>query len=301
MPNKVKIFFAFLAVLAVVSVLSFFDVLGGVKSALIGDNIVPLAVDLAHDADNDGLSDTDESYWLTDFENPDTDGDGYLDGEEVASRHNPTVAGPYDKLTDLNLTQRVADLAASGLVEGSLKPNSPNYITSLDNVALAVIDDGLKTFISYPEDLKLNLIEDTPNNNQEYIEAISQVWEQFFKTFGNEINNLDENLELTNKDGYFNQENITFFTQKRNEFSVIATNWQSILVPKNWESEHTNFLNLIQEMTKINEAIAEGVNDPLRATMGLTLLINVAEQIPEIIKVYSDKVSLEKIQSNLFK
>ena len=38
------------------------------------------------------------------------------------------------------MTQKTANILASGLVEGSLKPNSPNYISNLENVALATID-----------------------------------------------------------------------------------------------------------------------------------------------------------------
>ena len=110
MPNKIKLFLTFLAVTAIVSVSSFFDVLGGVRSAFIGETIQPLVIDLIQDADNDGLSDTEESYWNTDFQNPDTDGDGFLDGEEAASRHDPKVPGPYDKLADLNLTQKTANI-----------------------------------------------------------------------------------------------------------------------------------------------------------------------------------------------
>ena len=43
------------------------------------------------DADNDGLSDDDEVFtYGTDPTNPDTDGDGFLDGDEVADGFDPT-------------------------------------------------------------------------------------------------------------------------------------------------------------------------------------------------------------------
>ena len=42
------------------------------------------------DTDNDGLSDVDEIYkYKTDPNNPDTDGDGYLDGEEIVNGYDP--------------------------------------------------------------------------------------------------------------------------------------------------------------------------------------------------------------------
>jgi len=51
------------------------------------------------DSDNDGLRDWEEELFRTDPDNPDTDGDGYLDGEEVDSGHNPLVKAPGDNLS----------------------------------------------------------------------------------------------------------------------------------------------------------------------------------------------------------
>lgn len=48
--------------------------------------------DLNKDSDNDGLTDQMESFYGTIATNPDTDGDGYKDGEEVQNGYNP--AGP---------------------------------------------------------------------------------------------------------------------------------------------------------------------------------------------------------------
>ena len=48
----------------------------------------------AVDSDNDGLSDDEEmNIYHTDFQNPDTDGDGFLDGEEIKNNYSPLVSG----------------------------------------------------------------------------------------------------------------------------------------------------------------------------------------------------------------
>ncbi len=54
---------------------------------LIG-NATKAAVDL--DTDSDSLTDNQETLiYATDPQNPDTDGDGYLDGEEVKHGYSP--------------------------------------------------------------------------------------------------------------------------------------------------------------------------------------------------------------------
>src|SRR3989344_5755807 len=88
MTKQVKVFLVFLAVLAIVSVFSFFDVFTGVRSARLQDSIAPL-LPIEKDHDQDGLPDADESYWGTNFEDSDTDDDGFLDGEEVISGFDP--------------------------------------------------------------------------------------------------------------------------------------------------------------------------------------------------------------------
>lgn len=50
------------------------------------------------DDDNDGLLNADEVLWGTDSRNPDSDGDGASDGDEVEAGRNPTIPGPNDAL-----------------------------------------------------------------------------------------------------------------------------------------------------------------------------------------------------------
>jgi len=50
------------------------------------------------DSDQDGLTDQEEHMIGTDINNPDTDGDGYSDGKELASGYNPLKPAPGDQL-----------------------------------------------------------------------------------------------------------------------------------------------------------------------------------------------------------
>ena len=51
------------------------------------------------DFDNDGLTDLQEFQNTTLPNNPDSDGDGYFDGEEVAAGTNPNAPGEHPVLT----------------------------------------------------------------------------------------------------------------------------------------------------------------------------------------------------------
>ncbi len=54
----------------------------------------PKPVQNSLDTDSDGLTDVEEQLYGTDFRNPDTDGDSYLDGNEVFHGYNPLSFAP---------------------------------------------------------------------------------------------------------------------------------------------------------------------------------------------------------------
>lgn len=76
------------------------------------------------DSDSDGLSDVEEVMLSTDTHNPDTDGDGFLDGNEVFHLYNPAARAP-GRLIDSGLAKTFSAPAGWSLYipqgwEGSL-------------------------------------------------------------------------------------------------------------------------------------------------------------------------------------
>ncbi len=59
------------------------------------------------DRDGDGLSDTEEKALGTDWQNADTDGDGYTDGVEISGGFNPLIPAPNDKFSEKENLQMV--------------------------------------------------------------------------------------------------------------------------------------------------------------------------------------------------
>jgi hypothetical protein len=134
MSGKLKFL---LAVLAAGAGLTFWYLssytFSGTAQPQLGANI--LQPTTAKDTDHDGLTDDQETYWGTDFRNPDSDGDGFKDGEEVLTGHNPAKAGPDDLLNNKqNLTQRASTLLLGGLAAGDLDPSSPNYESAINGL-----------------------------------------------------------------------------------------------------------------------------------------------------------------------
>ena len=296
MSNKIKIIFAFLAVLAVFSVFSFFDVFPGIKSALIGSAVKPLTT-IDDDADHDGLSNTDESYWNTDFQNPDTDGDGFLDGEEVASGHDPAIPAPDDVLIITNITDKASKLTIGGLLEGSLSPTNSNYQQTLSDLADGLIDEGVNSL--NPQNPPTITIVDASKENQErYLVEAERVWQSFIKSFLNEIDNIDNKLELVNNEGYFNSEYIAYFSGKSREFTEIKNNLTKARVPNNWTNEHNYLYILLSQADLANKALADAKSDPIKATVALQFLGNIASNFPEIFQQYADKAKTNNLSGS---
>ena len=58
------------------------------------------AMSYFQDRDGDGLSDVEEKALGTDWQNEDTDGDGYTDGVELSGGFNPLIPAPGDRFSD---------------------------------------------------------------------------------------------------------------------------------------------------------------------------------------------------------
>ncbi|MBI3627416.1 MAG: hypothetical protein HY220_01515 [Candidatus Sungbacteria bacterium] len=106
-------------------------------SAAVGGN--GEANGLLVDPDHDGLKNWEETLWHTDPNNPDTDGDGVSDGDEVKKGCDPTVKGcgnlnPDSTAGSAGLTSQLAEsIINSGALANTLQP-SPDIQTSLQNI-----------------------------------------------------------------------------------------------------------------------------------------------------------------------
>src|SRR3989344_4201446 len=283
MPNKIKIFLGFLALIALFSVYNVFNSLGGKTTpvAVIGiENPLPVP---DSDADHDGLTNREESYWNTDFQNPDTDGDGFKDGEEVASGHNPLKPGPNDLLNKSpNLTEKIQNLVVGGLYSEDLKPDNKNFDSSIGTISAVIIDDFYQSQPSqHPQ---LILIDNSKENQELYLKNTAQIIKQLLLT-------PHEDIESdTTGDQY-----IVLLSGLRDNLRDAYQNLVQISVPKSWQETHYDLLNIINRSLVDYESLGSYQSDPYRAYLALEYIKNIDNDINKLLK----NVSYQITQNNL--
>lgn len=232
------------------------------------------------DSDHDGLNDCDEVYWRTDPDNPDTDGDGFLDGEEILTGHSPLVKGPDDLLNpEQNATKRITGLVVGGLMAGDLDPSSPNYAASVKLLAQAMATEYGRS-ITIPRDT-LTIIEDSDTNKIEYVRDMSAALLQtilpatdqtntFFLTFRDIP--LASRSWITEKPALY----IAFSKEAHRLASVMEADALKVLaipVPKSFEPQHVAMVQMLRTQQRYYELLATFKDDPVLGSAALSGLM----------------------------
>lgn len=293
MTNKIKIFVGFLALIALFSVYSVFNSFKGRSApvAIIGiGNTLP-GPDT--DADHDGLTNHEESYWNTDFQNPDTDNDGFIDGEEVASGHNPLIPGPNDTLVDTrNLTEKSSALLVAGLAEGSLKFSSPKFNKSVDSV---VDDLFYQSDINHEKTVLADLtgghVVTTSSDKtsvQEYLQNMNSVLQSFWiddlKGFVNVLNIFQE---LDKTQDYKNPQFKNAIDNEVVRFENQIKQLEAVRVPSNWVNIHSQLVTEMKSMAKNYLLFRNLDDDPMQGIISyVTLSREFTDKLPALLNYY---------------
>ncbi len=279
MPNKIKIFFGFLALIALFSVYSVFNSLGGKSTPFAAIGIgTPLPVPDT-DTDRDGLTNKEESYWNTDFQNPDTDGDGFKDGEEVASGHNPLKRGPNDLLTNsVNLTEKIQNLVVGGLYSEDLKPDNKNFDSSIGTISAVIIDDFYQSQSSQRP--QLILTDNSQENQEAYLKNTSQILKQFLFTPHDNIGPKATGEQY-----------IVLLSGLKNNLKEAYWDLAKMSVPKGWEEIHYNMLNIINRSIVDYESLGSYQSDPYRAYIALEDIKSIDSDTKDLLKRVSSNIT----------
>ena len=131
----------------------------------------------SEDTDSDKLPDLIENLYRTLPNNPDTDGDGTLDGEEIPLQRDPTITGPNDTLLDVSATGEVTGVGTYTQKYLATLPSNLDQEDLLTSARLEAFVEEYKGQL-LPE-IPVSTIKTTTASGEEavssYIAAISSV------------------------------------------------------------------------------------------------------------------------------
>lgn len=268
----------------------------------------------SNDYDNDGLSNADEAYWNTDPYKADSDGDGYLDGEEVASGHDPSIAGPNDLLANtraynaLNSTQRLAQLVTGGIIAGDLKPgdSNPNFQQSVDHVADATIYATLASIEETKADPPDNVVENSKAAEENYINTVYA--EAADQLINSAIKEREGMLTLfyvdeTAPDGIsFTPPQIekikNAYLKYADQFQQAGDALKTVPVPRALLETNSQLTNLLKKLESYHRNIALTNNDPMKQIFLLSNLQNVYLQALPILQQLDNFAKTNTLTTN---
>ncbi|MBI1754868.1 hypothetical protein HY250_02870 [Candidatus Azambacteria bacterium] len=250
--------------------------------------LFPIASEPDADPDNDGLKNWEEGVYKTDPRNPDTDGDGYLDGEEVASGYDPTIKAPGDALPGANaaaprplpknltthlaqiLTQKISAGEIDPAKETKVDPNDPTvpYNQEILNEALAQIAVRAKEYFVLPEVKDADIVIAKEAATRETIHLYLQ------KIQSNITTNVDDIKRLKTSEVIMLQDAVN--SKNTDAISTYITDYQKVLaamkateVPSSLVAWHKSMIATVSLMTKIFESVRDFQNDPAMAAAAM--------------------------------
>lgn len=297
MANKIKFFVGFLALMALFSVYSFLNSFSSYSPVTKTANILKnsLSFEVDSDTDKDGLTNREESYWNTNFQNPDTDGDGFLDGEEVSSGHDPLIPAPNDLIDNKNLTAKFSNLTLSGLYEGSLSPKNSDYAVMIGSIASMITENAVENLDTQIK-TGLPAISSTKQNQENYIKQMSPLIESVFSDYIFELNKISK--DFRNSPAAVSDSSImAFFKEQSQKYESHYNAVMTVAPPKNWQTNHFGLLKLLGDLSQVHLAISRNNTDPITALVAMNRLNDLLEMIPKIMISYAEKIEDEKIKT----
>jgi len=299
----------------------------------LGGKTIEVSKEDLKDSDNDGLKDWEEELFGTDPYNPDTDADGYLDGEEVAADTNPLIKAPGDKLVfyplpvgeKYNITKKILDEEVIDSMLDSYTFQKGEYIMdhpeiyspetfsaftkqstiqtmskwALSDAYAGLLEKAEQTISEIPELFNIKITDENIKISQDNsLEAIKLYLSQISSVLNSDIFFLQEQT-LQAVLSAFKNNDFSYLDKliKSNDAKIEQV--KNIIVPSSWKEIHKQGLELTLLIRNIFVSLRDMQNDPLKAYVALEKLENFSDDWNDLMNQAIDLAKGQGIKLSL--
>jgi hypothetical protein len=270
LPNNRVGFVLIFVVLSVASTVFFSKV--GIKGDLTDLRNVDLVVarntdtiQKSGDADLDGLSDWQEELWKSDPTNPDTDGDGTNDGEEIAADRDPTIAGPNDILINpSDYFQSEVDFAnfASGTVSDKLSVDLFSRYLNLKQKGAITQEQQVQLVDEVAQKVAQEATLEDKYALSDFVVIASS--KESVRVYGSEFARLSM-MYLNRMESYKTLSEVQYLAKMAATYKEFAAAMSTISVPDVAKDVHIQIVNRLYNAGVMFEVISKSDEDPVSA------------------------------------
>lgn len=244
-------------------------------------------IDPEADSDNDNLKDWQEALWRTDPHNPDTDGDGTIDGQEVEEKRNPLKNNINDSLNlrdseySRSFTEQVAqnvygqyaiieqqgtaltEQVQGSIIENSLESSDLNLEIQLKTYSEIFVDPEYTNHREYAQKMGTILIENARQKEQSSVTAI-----------------VEQSLLEGNRD------TLLKLNSHISRYESMIGQALKVRVPFALAENHLLFINGLESIRASIVALSNAPDDPLKGLAGLSVYSDAIETTSSIISEF---------------
>ncbi|NQV93258.1 hypothetical protein HQ403_02040 [Candidatus Kaiserbacteria bacterium] len=238
-----------------------------VKNLQVNDDLKKIVTKtVAIDSDSDGLKDWEEILFGTDPQNPDTDGDGILDGEENSDEIKSSGGIDRSKIDELPGTEKLA----FQLFEGYIDLKKRRYLgTNIEeNFVAGLVESSLPTILykTYTEDdvvIDTQEQQDSKVRARTYRTALNEAWVPLFSVTEDELITFAQIVDGGDKNGFTKLE----FAKSAYEDTI--SNMLLVSVPIEAVEIHVDILNAFSFFSGVLDTMIHVEDDPLTALVAV--------------------------------
>lgn len=232
---------------------------------------------VGEDSDNDGLPDWREKLWDTDPNDPDTDGDGTKDGDEVAQNRDPLDDSENDYLGNTiptstssspttNITAEMnAEIAPRVLILAAAQENGEDISEEdIDRITTAMADDVELNIEKYKKD-DINTFKN-PSDDElvAYIQQMQQIAENQVSL--EKPGPIEIMARAMSENDYDQLEQLNGYINRVNRVTHDLINLEA---PQGYSSNHLIIVNQFNTAATSLKQIQNMENDPMGAIMAM--------------------------------